>query len=161
MNAITRLAQATALVLAVATLVVPATQAAEPVGDDWFRDAREVATTIVPANFHGDDWFRDVTGVAADQQPLTTDGVFERAAVRAMRYVPSSPGGEQTVEPGIFHGDGWFGDASPMSTTYAASGFDWADFGVGAGSMLGALVLLTLLTGAVLARRERRMLGRT
>jgi hypothetical protein len=67
-----------------------------------------------------------------------------------------------TVLPQNFRGDDYYRDAPLASAPVISTGFDWADFGIGAGSMLGALVLLTGLSGMVLAARRRsRTLGPT
>ena len=154
MKAITRLAKATALGLALAALVVPATQAADVVMDDWFRDAAS-ATSTLPADFRGDDWFRDARAVAATILPVNFrgDDWFRDAK-------PVEADTPRTL-PANFVGDDSFRDASRIAAPQATHGFDWADFGLGAGSMLGGLVLLTVLAGAVLVRRGTRTLSRT
>lgn len=115
-----------------------------------------IAALVVPAaqaaDVVVDDYFRDAT--ALPSSPVVDD--YFRDANR--EAAATSPVSRANVI-----GDDWFRDAGTIATSQSkADGFAWSDFGIGAGSMLGALVLLTALSGMVLtARKGSRTLSRT
>lgn len=121
-------------------------------GDDHYRDS-----TILPQNFRGDDHYRDSQVASAPDR----SNVLLRNDIAHFGNDSGLPEQtEQTVLPQNFRGDDYYRDV-PAVSPVTGTGLDWADFGIGAGSMLGALAVLTGLSGILLVtRRGRRTLGR-
>jgi hypothetical protein len=169
---ITRLAKAIALALTLAALAVPVATAGEIAvddywrdvrsvtsltvlspdfrGDDWYRDASAAPETVLPPDFRGDDWYRDAS--AAPETVLPPD-------FRGDDWYRDASAAPKTVLPPDFRGDDYYRDAPLTSVAATAAGLDWGDFGIGAGSMFGAVAFLTGLSGIALARRRGRRLG--
>jgi hypothetical protein len=72
------------------------------------------------------------------------------------RYAATHPRGADTVVAGpARRGIDYFRDAPTVSSPTTRSGLDWADFGIGAGAMLGLTVLLAALGVGAIAMRHR------
>lgn len=139
---ITRLAKIFALALAAAAFAVPAAIANDGLVDDWFRDPVMVVRDATPA-----------AGVdPATGRPLRESG----GAPVAYR---STAGGFQTPAAGVDPASGRptreSGGAAPVASQQTADGFHWSDFGIGAGAMLGLVLLLAGLSLGALAARHR------
>jgi hypothetical protein len=154
---ITRLAKTVGAALALGALVASGSSGASiQSSPDWpERAAAGLALETLPANYAVDDHFRDGAVVATTSaQP----DWFERAAARHADHVavPDVLRADYAV-------DDHFRDATPREAVPAGiDGFDWIDFGIGAGSACGALLLAAALGGlAIASRRGSRMLRRT
>jgi hypothetical protein len=158
---ITRLAKTFALALAAAAFAVPAAAANDGLVDDWFRDTNVVATAPVVDRLDGapvtdrlvDDWFRDsVTVVGGATPPAGVDPATGRplresgAPIGATRPAGVDPA---TVRPTRESG------AAPVASQPTTDGFHWSDFGIGAGAMLGLVLLVAGLSLGALSMRHR------
>lgn len=159
---IIRLSKAAALAFVLGALLVPAAQAGNRLVDDWFRDRNAYPATSIgmiddsfrdatpaaaaPGDRIVDDYFRDATRVAAPTGPIVDD-YFRDPQLAAPRA--SAPVADRIV-------DDYFRNPVRVVVPQPTSGgFDWGDFGIGAGAMLGLVLLLAGLTTAALGMRHR------
>jgi hypothetical protein len=140
---ITRLAKIFAPALAAAAFAVPAASANNGLVDDWFRDANVVATAPVTDRLV-DDYFRDGARATTPDTDRIVDDSFRDANV-----VATAPVTDRLV-------DDYFRDASTVTAPQTSSNtFAWGEFGIGAGAMLGLVLLTAGLGLGALAVRHR------
>ena len=171
---ITRLAKIFALALAAAAFAVPAAIANDGLVDDWFRDPVMVVRDATPAA--GVDPATGRPLRESGEAPVayrSTAGGFQTPAAgvdpatgRPLRESGGAPvayrstaGGFQTPAAGVDPASGRptreSGGAAPVASQQTADGFHWSDFGIGAGAMLGLVLLLAGLSLGALAARHR------
>jgi hypothetical protein len=167
---ITRLAKMFALALAAAAFAVPAASANDGLVDDWFRDTNVVATAPVTYRLVAtsdtdrivDDWFRDpvmVVGGAtpragvdpATGRPLRESGGAPVAYQSTVSGFQAPPAGIDPATGRPLRESGGHSDADQST----AGGFQWDDFGIGAGAMLGLVLLLAGIGLGALTVRHR------
>jgi hypothetical protein len=159
-----------------------ATPTSDPIVDDYFRDPAPAATPV--GDRIVDDYFRDPAPVATQGVDRTEAEIFHSAPVATQgvdRIVDDSfrdpaPVATQRVdrtEAEILHHpapvatqgvdrivDDSFRDPPTVTPSQpTGSGFDWGDFGIGAGSMLGLALIAGLGLGAVALRHRGGRLG--
>jgi hypothetical protein len=113
--------------------------------DDWFRDQPAVVSPV--GDRIVDDSFRD--------QPAVVSPVGDRIVDDSFRDQPAvvSPVGDRIV-------DDSFRDAAQSTTPQSSvSSLDWGDFGIGAGAMLGLMMLVAGLGLGAHARHRSGTLG--
>ena len=138
---ITRLAKIFALAFAAAAFAVPAATANDGLVDDWFRDSVKVVGAATAP-----------TGVdPATGRPLRESGgapvAYQSTAV-----------GFQTPAAGVDPATGRpLRESGGVPVVYrsTADGFQWDDFGIGAGAMLGLVLLLAGISLGALSMRHR------
>lgn len=129
---IRQMARVLSLALAIAAVAVPAAHASDGLVDDYFRDSTGVtagpAVTYGPRDRLVDDWFRDPQAVT----PLATAPVSDRLV------------------------DDWFRDTNTATASQPTSNsFDWSVFLIGAGSMLGFVLIASGLALGAVSLRHR------
>jgi hypothetical protein len=107
--------------------------------DDWFRDPTPIVTP--PGERIVDDSFRDAPAAAATGDRIVDDSFRDPTPI-------VTPAGERII-------DDSFRDAPAVVPTAGGNGLDWADFGIGAGAMLGLTLLVSGLGLGALAMRHR------
>ena len=138
---ITRLAKIFALAFTAAAFAVPAATANDGLVDDWFRDPVMVVRDATPP-----------VGVdPGTGRPLRESG----GAPVAYR---SAADGFQATSAGVDPATGRplrESGGAPVVYRSTADGFQWDDFGIGAGAMLGLVLLLAGLSLGALSMRHR------
>ena len=141
---ISRLARIFGLALAIAVIAVPAAQAADRLVDDYFRDS--IRSTAVANDRLVDDYFRDPVVAAAPQSRIVDDWFRDPQVATPLGAAPVA---NRLV-------DDYFRDASTVAAPQPTStGFDWSIFLIGAGSMLGLVLLASGLALGAASLRHR------
>ncbi len=154
-----------ALVLAVAAVSAPVSQASNP--DDWFRDAGAIrpGLTTAPSSGLVDDWFRSagltraLAGTASSS--VAVDDYFRNGSVRAVStpqtpvavddYFRGAPSIAKAARPSPVAVDDYF--RTPVLVPAGGSGLDWGDAGIGAASGFGLALAVAGLGLLALRRR--------